>query len=54
MMKWQKNNAFRVGMASALDESELKGMVVIGVLVDRESPTYHEKRKKLLPEKLKV
>ena len=54
MMKWQKNNAIRVGKASELDESELKGKVVIGVLVDRESPTYHEKRKKLLPEKLKV
>ena len=39
----------------ALDEkAELEGKIVIGVLVDREIPTYHEKYRKLFHEKVKA
>ena len=48
MMKWQKNNAIRVETARNLSETELKGRITIGVLADREQPSYCEEYEKLL------
>ena len=50
MMKWQKANAIPAKKARSLGDEELKGKVVIGVLVDREAPTYHEEYEKLRTE----
>jgi len=47
MMKWQRDNAITVGRAKELAEEELSQKIVIGVLVDREAPTYHEEYEKL-------
>ena len=47
MMKWQRDNAIRVEKAKRLEEEDLRQKVVIGVLVDREAPTYHEEYERL-------
>lgn len=54
MMKWQRDNSIPVEKAKELDEAELEGKIVIGVLADKEKSTYDEERRKLLQEKLKV
>jgi len=54
MMKWQKDNSISVEKARGLEKAELEGKIVIGVLVDREVPTYHEKYRKLFHEKVKA
>lgn len=48
MMKWQRDNAVRVEKAEELSEEELRNKIVIGVLVDREAPTYHELYEKMI------
>jgi 2-oxoglutarate ferredoxin oxidoreductase subunit beta len=47
MMKWHRDNAITVGRAKELAEEELSQKIVIGVLVDREAPTYHQEYEKL-------
>ena len=47
-MKWQRDNAVLVEKAKELREEELKQKIVIGVLVDRKAPAYHELYKKLV------
>ena len=42
MMNWQRDNAIRVEKAKDLGEEELRQKLVIGVLVDRKVPAYHE------------
>ncbi len=54
MMKWQRDNSITVEKAKELGEAELKGKIVIGVLVNKERPTYHEEYKRLFSESLKV
>jgi len=54
MMEWQRDNSIPVEKARELDEAELEGKIVIGVLADKEKPTYHDEQRKLLGEKLKV
>ena len=54
MMKWQKDNAILVKKAKELSEEELSGKIVIGVIADKDKPTYHEEYKKLTRRKLKV
>ncbi len=54
MMKWQKENAVPIERARELKEEELEGKIVIGTLVDREAPTYHEEYGRLLQEGVKV
>ena len=54
MMKWQRDNSVTVEKAKRLSELELIGKIVIGALVDKEKPTYHEERNKLLQEKFKI
>ena len=54
MMKWQKENSITMEKARRISKDELTGKIVIGVLVDKEKPTYHEERNKLLQEKFKV
>ncbi len=54
MMKWQRDNSIPVKKARELGEAELKGKIVIGVLVDRERASYHEEHEKLPRGKLKV
>ena len=54
MMKWQRDNSISVEKARGLDEGELEGKIVIGALVDKERPTWHEEYQKLFGEKLKV
>jgi len=48
MMKWQRDNAVLVEKAKDLREEELKQKIVIGVLVDRKAPAYHELYKQLI------
>jgi hypothetical protein len=47
MMKWQRDNSIPVEKAREFGEAELEGKIVIGVLVDKERPTYHEEYEKL-------
>jgi 2-oxoglutarate ferredoxin oxidoreductase subunit beta len=47
MMKWQKDNAVLVEKAKDLRKEELKQKIIIGVLVDRKAPAYHELYKEL-------
>ncbi len=54
MMKWQKDNSVTVEKAKQLSDAELAEKIVIGVLVDRERPNYHEQYQNLLTEKSKV
>ena len=54
MMEWQRDNSIAVENARGLSEVELEGKIVIGALVDKEKPTYHDAQKKLIREKLKV
>jgi 2-oxoglutarate ferredoxin oxidoreductase subunit beta len=42
MMKWQRDSAVPVEKAKSLSPEEMAGKFEIGVLVDREAPTYHE------------
>lgn len=50
MMKWQKDNAIRVERARELGEEELGQKIVIGVLVDKQAPTYHKEYERLRAE----
>ena len=50
MMKWQRDNSVRVEAAKELTETELAGKIVIGVLTDRERPTYDEEYRRLCAE----
>ncbi|HEY50406.1 MAG TPA: 2-oxoacid:ferredoxin oxidoreductase subunit beta [Dehalococcoidia bacterium] len=54
MLKWQKDNAITVEKAKQLSDTELEGKIVIGVLVNRERPNYHEQYQSLLGKKSKV
>ncbi len=47
MMKWQRDNAVTDDKAKGLSEEELQGKIRIGVLVDREIPTYQERLENL-------
>ncbi len=42
MMKWQRDSAVPVEKAKTLSPEEMAGKFEIGILVDREAPTYHE------------
>jgi len=54
MMAWQRDNSVTVDKAKQLNETELAGKIVIGVLADRERPTYNEECAKLRTKDLKV
>ncbi len=54
MMQWQKDNSITVEKAKQLSEAEREGKIVIGVLGDRERPSYHEQYQSLIGEKSKV
>jgi len=54
MMKWQKENAIPVGKVGELEKGELEGKIVIGVMVDREAPTYHEEYERIVRERVKI
>jgi len=54
MMKGQRDNAITVTRASKLSEAERQGKIEIGILVDKERPTYHEEYRKLLRKKPKI
>jgi len=54
MMKWQRDNSVRVEAAKELTETELAGKIVIGVLTDRERPTYDEEYRRLCAEESKI
>jgi 2-oxoglutarate ferredoxin oxidoreductase subunit beta len=43
MMEWQRDSAMSVEKASSLSVEELKGKFKIGVLLDRDNPSYCEK-----------
>ena len=47
MMKWQRDHAVPVEKAKTLSPAEMADKFEVGVLVDRESPTYHEEYAKL-------
>jgi 2-oxoglutarate ferredoxin oxidoreductase subunit beta len=42
MMKWQRDSAVPVEKAKTLSPEEMAGKFEVGILVDREAPTYHE------------
>jgi len=48
MLKWQRDNAVLVEKTKDLRDEELKQKIVIGVLVDRKAPAYHELYEKLI------
>jgi 2-oxoglutarate ferredoxin oxidoreductase subunit beta len=54
MMAWQRDNSVTVDKAKQLNETELAGKIVIGVLADRERPTYNEECTKLRTKDLKI
>ncbi len=54
MMKWQKDNSITAEKAKGMSDAELEDKIVIGVLVDRERPSYHEQYSRLLNKKNKV
>ncbi len=54
MMAWQRDNSVTVDKAKQLNETELAGKIVIGVLADRERPTYNEECTKLRAKDLKI
>lgn len=54
MMKWQKDNSIPIDKAKEMSDAELEGKIVIGVLMDRERPNFHEQYQRLLAEKSKV
>jgi 2-oxoglutarate/2-oxoacid ferredoxin oxidoreductase subunit beta len=47
MMKWQRDSAVPVERAKKMTPEEMAGKFEIGILVDREAPTYHEEYAKL-------
>ncbi len=47
MMKWQRDSAVPVERAKKMSAEEMAGKFEIGILVDREAPTYHEEYAKL-------
>lgn len=47
MLEWQRDNSISVDEAEGLKEEELLGKIKVGVLVDRELPSYEEKLKEL-------
>jgi 2-oxoglutarate/2-oxoacid ferredoxin oxidoreductase subunit beta len=53
MLKWQRDHAVPAEKAQKMAPEEMAGKFEIGVLVDREAPTYHEEYLKLR-EKSKV
>jgi 2-oxoglutarate ferredoxin oxidoreductase subunit beta len=50
MMKWQRDNSVMVEKAKELQEEDLRQKMVIGVLVDRKTPAYHELYQELIGE----
>jgi 2-oxoglutarate ferredoxin oxidoreductase subunit beta len=50
MMKWQRDNSVMVEKAKELQEEDLRQKMVIGVLVDRKAPAYHELYQELIGE----
>lgn len=54
MMQWQRDNCVRVERAQEMSEEELAGKIVIGILTDRERPTYSHEYRKLFAEISKV
>jgi 2-oxoglutarate ferredoxin oxidoreductase subunit beta len=50
MMKWQRDNSVVVEKAKELQEEDLRQKMVIGVLVDRKTPAYHELYQELIGE----
>jgi 2-oxoglutarate/2-oxoacid ferredoxin oxidoreductase subunit beta len=47
MMKWQRDSAVPVERAKKMSPEEMAGKFEIGILVDREAPTYHEEYARL-------
>lgn len=47
MMEWQRDNTVTVEKAKGLSEEELQDKIRIGVLVDKEAPTYQERLESL-------
>ena len=47
MMQWQRDNTVTVEKAKRLSEEELQGKIRIGVLADKEAPTYQERLENL-------
>jgi 2-oxoglutarate/2-oxoacid ferredoxin oxidoreductase subunit beta len=47
MMQWQKDNAVKVEIAKEMKEEELRNKIVIGVLVEKEIPSYLEELQKI-------
>lgn len=47
MMEWQKDNTVTIEKAKKLSEEELQGKTRIGVLVNREAPSYQQRLERL-------
>ena len=47
MMKWQRDNAIPIEKAREMSKEELKGKVIIGILTDKDRPSYYEEYGKL-------
>jgi len=47
MLNWQKDNSVTIEKAAGMSEKELQQKIVIGVMVDRDAPAYHEEYEKM-------
>jgi 2-oxoglutarate ferredoxin oxidoreductase subunit beta len=47
MLKWQRDHAVPIEKAQKMSPEEMAGKFEMGVLVNRDAPTYHEEYKKL-------
>jgi 2-oxoglutarate ferredoxin oxidoreductase subunit beta len=47
MLNWEKDNSVTVEKAAGMSEDELRNKMVIGVLLDRDAPTWHEEYAKM-------
>ncbi|MFP3898441.1 MAG: 2-oxoacid:ferredoxin oxidoreductase subunit beta [Dehalococcoidia bacterium] len=54
MMQWQRDNSVRAEKAEQMSEQELAGKLLIGVLSDRERPTYDDEYWRLCAQESKV
>ncbi|HEX16317.1 MAG TPA: 2-oxoacid:ferredoxin oxidoreductase subunit beta [Deltaproteobacteria bacterium] len=48
MMQWQRDNSVPVEKAKEMSPEELRGKIVIGVLMERELPIYQEEYEKII------
>ena len=54
MLQWQRDNSVRAEKAEQMSEQDLAGKLLIGVLSDRERPTYDDEYSRLCAQESEV